>query len=337
MDGTQGNEQQPELTPEQIAADAAADADFEAAFNSARSDELGTEVTTTNSTTPAAPAAAAQANPGNPDDFDPEAAGDGTGAPAADGTPPAAAATPDDDDAPVTLTRRQLAELTSAGASVAALKDELRQLGEKTNGRFGSFQQTLKEVRELATTGQRPSFDQLEAMEAEFPELAAVLKKDLAKVWGKGNEVDPAKGAAGTDEGNASGADAPGAAPTVDPLEHPEVRKVLRAAQLTIVDSRHEGWRALPATPEWKAWSEQLPPAAQELLRTTGDAETLSDAITGFKEWQTEQAKKASASTERNNRLANAIPATTGSSAARPPAPNDDDEFEKGFAAVARR
>ena len=325
MDGTQGNEQDLVLTPEQIAADMAADDDFLAAFNNAHSDTLDTEGTTGSSTQ--ADAAAVAPEPVEQ-----------ASAPAATEAPPETT-TVDEDDAPVVITRRQLAELTGVGATVAALQAEMRRSMDSTNGRIGSIQQTLKDVREQASKGLRPSFDQMEALENDFPELADSIKRDLGKIFGKGNETQPET--TGTTEGDgitdvASGADAPGVAPAVNPLETPEVRQALRQAHLAIVDARHEGWRSFPATPEWQSWQEQLPPTARELLRTTSDAETLSEALNDFKGWKQKHAAATTATNQRGKRLENAIPATTGSTAPVRSTQTDDEAFEAGFKQARR-
>lgn len=343
MDPNQGQavEQEPELTPEQIAAEAVADADFEAAFTNARSEELGTEGTTSSSTSEAsaaeAPGEQEQHSTTDLDDLDtdPEA-----GTPVAEGGSAAA----EDEDAPVVITKRQLAELTSVHGTVAALQAELRQAVDSTNGRFGSIQQTLKQVKEQASQGIRPSFAQMEAMEEVFPELAEVMKRDLERAFGAGNATQPgSEGEEGGeddqqgDDSDASGADAPGAAPAVNPLEAPEVKKALRAAQLSIVDAKHEGWRALPATPAWQTWRDQLPPDARELLRTTTDAATLSEAIDDFKAWEQKQAAATSASNQRGKRLEHAVPATNGSTGAVRSTVTDDDAFEDGFKSARPR
>lgn len=329
MTGTQSNTQhegeEEVLTPEQIQANAEEDAAFEAAFNTANGDEPGTKESTSSSTTeaPAADTPAAD-NQGATLETDP-----------ATGTQlvkPGAAAS--DDDAPVTITRRQLNELNGVRDLVTGLQQELRRTVDSTNGRIGSLQQTLKEVKEQASQGIRPSFEQMEALEEEFPELASTLKRDLTRIFGKGNETQPQA----NDE--ASGAAAPGAA-SANPLEAPEVRKILRDKELAIVDARHEGWRDLPATTEWHAWANSLPPTAQELLRTTRDAATLSEALDHFKEWKKAEDEKraasASASSQRGKRLEHAIPATTGSSTGHVSIPNEDELFEAGFKAQARR
>lgn len=325
VDGTQGNTtgEELELTPEQLAADAAEDALFEAGFTTATGDEPGTEASTSTTGTTAAPAAAATGNEGD-DDLDGEAN---------TGTAPAAQPA-NDDDAPVTLTKRQLAEMQSLRDTVLSLQGELRKSVDSTNGRLGSIQQNLKEVKEQASKGIRPSFEQMESLEEDFPELATVLKRDLGRIFGAGNETQPQ----GQDQGSeASGADAPGAAPAVNPLESPEVQKILREKELAIVDLTHAGWRQYPSTPEWQAWHNTLPPAAQELLRTAKDSATLNDALTDFKAFRQRQAAAASASNQRGKRLEHAVPATTGSSTGHAHVMNEDELFEAGFKQQARR
>lgn len=332
----QADDQQPEMTAEQLAADAAADADFEAAYTNALSDEPST-VDTTSSSAAAAPAGAAEQSSTtntNPDDLEEGDAGEQLAAPA-----PAPA---EDENAPVTITRKQLAELTSMHGTVAALQAELRQSVDSTNGRFGSIQQTLKQVREQAGKGIRPSFAQMSAMEEAFPELARVMKQDLEQAFGAGNATQPGTGEdqdeqQQQDEGSDASGDTPGAAPAFNPLEAPEVKEVLKDAHLAIVDARHAGWRNLPGTPDWMAWQNQLPPAARELLLTTGDAQTLTEALNDFKDWQQKKAAATSASNQRDKRLEHAVPATNGSSAAVRTTVTDDDAFASGFNEVRKR
>jgi hypothetical protein len=324
MDPTQGSTtgDELEMTPEQLAADAAEDALFEAGFTTANGETPGTEASTSTATTAASAAAATSTEGDGTLEHDP-----------ATGTPlvqPGAA--PNDDDAPVTITKRQLAELSGTRDLVLTLQGELRKTVDSTNGRLGSIQQTLKEVKEQASQGIRPSFEQMEALEEEFPELAATLKRDLTRIFGRGNETQPEG-----QDGDASGAAAPGAAQTTNPLDAPEVQAELRKAQLAIVDATHAGWRQLPATPEWAAWQNQLPPQAQELLRTAKDAATLNDAIADFKDYQQRQAAAASASNQRGKRLEHAVPATTGSSTGHAHVPNEDEAFEAGFKRQSRR
>lgn len=333
MDGTQGNTtgDELELTPEQQAADAAEDALFEAGFTTAAGTTPDTEASTSSAgATTTAAAAAAQGEEGNGNDLETDP---NTGAPL---VKPGAAA--NDDDAPVTITKRQLASLTGLHDTVLTLQGELRKTVDSTNGRLGSIQQTLKEVKEQAGKGIRPSFEQMESLEEDFPELAAVLKRDLGKIFGAGNETQPegAAGAGGGQGSDASGANAPGAAYTGNPLDAPEVQAELRKAQLAIVDATHAGWRALPSTPAWQAWQSQLPPQAVELLRTAKDAATLNDALDDFKAYQQRQAAAASASNQRGKRLEHAVPATTGSSSGHAHVPNEDEAFEAGFKGARR-
>lgn len=333
MDGTQGTDtgEQLELTPEQRAAEAEADALFEAGYNDATGDTPGTVAPTSTSTTATASAAAATGD--NEDDGTLET-DPGTGAPLVQ---PGADAS--DDDAPVTITKRQLASLTGLGETVATLQAELRKTVDSTNGRIGSIQQRVKEVAELAEKagqGIRPSFDDMAELEEDFPEMAAVLKRNLERMYGIGNATTPdgEGGGAGADQGegdNASGAQAPGAAAAPTPMEDPAVKKALRDAHLALVDKTHEGWRALPATPDWQTWANQLPDWQREILRTTRDAATLNDAISDFKAFRQRQAAAASASNQRGNQLERAIPATTGSSTGHAHSPSEDELFEAGF------
>lgn len=337
MDATQGNTVLPELTPEELAANAAANAqdddDFLAAFNDATGTEPDTEGSTSSATATApaaaeAPAPAPQDRTTTTDDEDDLETDPATGSPLVQPGP----AAEDDLDAPVTITRRQLAEMQGLGQTVQSLALELRKTVDSTNGRIGSIQQTLKEVSAKAAAGIRPSFDQMEELEEELPEIAAILKRTLERSFGVGNATEP--GSEG--DPTASGADAPGAA-VVDPLESPQVRAILREKELAIVDATHKGWRQLPATAEWQVWQQQLPPTAQHVLATATDSATLNDALDDFKDWAAKRKAAASVSNQRGKRLEHSMPATTGTATAHRPAPSEDDEFDAGFNSVAGR
>lgn len=239
-------------------------------------------------------------------------------------------------NAPATLSKAELDALRAAAALVPQLQQELVRTRDTTAGKIGSLKQTLDAVQAAAAKGQAPTARQLTRLKAEFPELAELLQADLAD---PGETVD-APGA-----GGASG-DAPGAAPNqvdppaqVDPMSDPRVVHTLRQQSQQIVDAVHPDWKDLARSPEFNEWRTNLPPAAQQLLASSWDANVLVPAFKDFKTWRDDRAAKASAqadaSSKRNKRLEHATQATNG----RTPGANavdDDEAFASGFKSVRR-
>lgn len=324
------------LTPEQ---NAAADADFEAAFNQARSGDTHAEgLTFENGYTTPVP------GPGEAVDeaeVDPEAqaAADAAAAQAAADAEAAEAAAQAaaEANAPVAITKAELDALRAVAGQVTQLQDELKRSTDKVNGRFGSLQQTVEAIKSQAQQGIRPTKFQLKRLGTEFPDLAEMFTADLEEAFGADNATQAAPTDAptnATDDNPASGADAPGAGP-VDPLATPAVQEALRAKEMQIVDALHPDWRDLSKTAEFKEWRQQLPPAAQEILGSTWDSKTLDSAFKDFKDYREKRAAGRQVDSQRNKRLDNGIPATTGTPTGAH-AVDDDAAFEQGFTQVRK-
>lgn len=311
-----------ELTPEQEAAETAA---FEAAFNGARSNTGRAEGTLENDAEGKPLVKEEAAKPNEEDTAKAEA--DAQAEAAAKAAADAAA----EENAPVAVTKSELAALRAVAGQVATLQDELRRSNDSTAGRIGSLKQTLDAVKEQAKQGIKPSALHLKRLTEEFPQLGEMLKADLEEAFGPG-EAAPAAAAdaPAQDEGKEAGAPAPAAAPEVDPLANPVVQKQLQALEMKIVEGVHPDWRNLKATPEFATWRNNLPAAAQQLLGSTWDSNVLKDAFADFKSWNTRRLAAADANKQRDKRMADAIPATAGTQAAAT-AVDDDDAFLSGF------
>lgn len=357
MDPTQGqgNTELDEFLSTDLPDDPDGDADFEAAFMSARALQDG-------------PAMSSASNPGTstevknpPAEEDPAAAA--AAAQAAAEAEAAAAAQAEADriaaeaNAPVTITKAEMDALRAQLAQLErlpVLEQRLQQAQDTLGGRLGSLNQTIETLKAQAGKGSVPSIKALKRIEAEWPELGAMIREDLAEAFAGEPPAAPAAGAGEPgqggqkeDPGTASG-DAPGAA-QVDPLADPAVVKVLQQKEMTIVDSIHPGWRGtkhadgsytpgLVDSPEFKEWRAGLPAQAQQLLASTWDSDVLKGAIAHFKHDQAQRqaaaqaqaTATAAASKQRDNRLANAAPATTGAPTGNH-AVDEDAAFAEGF------
>lgn len=306
-------------TPEE---EAAAEAEFAAGFAVARGDAPAVE-----------PAATTEEVLPEPEVEPQPAATEEEAAPAAQAEP--APAPEDDENAPVAVSRKDFARLMELANTVPALQDELRTTRDKTFGRIGSIQQVVDAVKAQASAGRAFSAPQLKRLAEEYPDMAQLLSEDLGEAFAQPAPAAPAVEAAPVDD-NASG-DAPGAEATYDPFADPRVQERLkqqeeavRNSHLAVVSARHPDWIDLRATPEFAEWRNNLPAPAQELLAKTWDSSVLTDAIADFKGWRDKRNASASASKQRDNRLENAIPATTGR-ATGAHVVDEDAEFAKGF------
>lgn len=241
-------------------------------------------------------------------------------------------------NAPASITKAQADALLAAAALVPQLQQELARTRDTTAGKIGTLHQQLADIKAAAAQGKAPTVKQLKRLEAEFPELAQLLKEDLAEEFGGAG----APGAHGDPSGDAAAQGNPGAAPAntppADPLSDPRVQQELRQQSQQVVDTMHPDWKDLARTDEFRTWRTNLPPAAQQLLATSWRADVLVPALNDFKAWRANQAAQAQAAAaaaatankQRDKRLEHATPATSG----RPTGTNAVDEdaaFLSGF------
>lgn len=250
---------------------------------------------------------------------------------AAEAEAAAAAAAEAQANAPVTLTRAQLEDIQAKFARLDTLENELATTRDKFNGRIGNVQQSMTQaidaVKAQLAGGQKMSAIQLKHLEAEYPDLAKLLAQDFGASSTAAPDTTGAAPAPAAGDESASGAQ-PGAQSAPDPLQDPRVveqleraEKAAQAAHMVAVSTKHPDWRDLTKTPEFALWRSQLNPDAQHKLANTWDSEELIPAFDAYKDWK---AKRDDANKQRDNRLANAMPATSGS-ATGASAPQDEE------------
>lgn len=314
--------------------DAQGDADFEAAFNSARGNAHAEGPTDKKDDNALVIDQNMREVPGADDGGEANAEAD-----AAAQAEAAAAAAAAEEDAPVQVSRKDFNRLMQLADQLPVLQEELRTTKDKTFGKLGSLQQMVDGFKAQAAKG-GPAFSvkQLARLEAEFPELASLLVQDLGDAFGSSAAPTQPAGDEGNPDAGASGAAAPGAdAAQVDPFNDPRVQERLqqqeaqtRQLHMAVVDQAHPDWRDLARTPEFAEWRTSLPAQAQQLLAGSWDSSVMTDAFTDFKNWRAKRSATADASNQRDKRLANAVPATTG----RPTGQHvvdDDAAFLSGF------
>lgn len=224
-------------------------------------------------------------------------------------------------NAPAVITKAELDALRAAAARVAQIDTEFAGQNQKLFGHLGAMKQKiLDEVKGMQAKGKAPTKLQLARMEKEFPELAAVLQEDLTGYFGDGeaSTAAPATEEATAKSGDGTpGAEAPGAttqteAQNDDPLARPEVQKLLREKEMSIVDALHPGWKDMTKTSDFIQWKKSLPTAAQQLLGSTWDSKVLNDAFTSFREHQARAKAVEEENKQRSKKLERAIPPVGG-------------------------
>lgn len=308
------------------------DADFAAAFNATRA-QAGAEGPTANG---AAPAGGAPVEEPKPEEPDPEAEAAAARAAAEAEAAAAAERAAAEANSPVTLTKQQMDSIQATLALVPQLQQQLQQKWDSTAGRIGSIQQTVDALKSQAGKGQAPTIKQLKRLQAELPELAALLMEDLTDAFAPADGAAPDPAPAG--QPTERQAQQP-AVPT-NVLEDPRVVQVLRDKEMTILDARHPDWRDLRATPEFAEWRHTLPEVAQQMLATSWDSSVMTDAFNDFKAWRAQRSAdaeaQADANKQRDKRLEAATPATTGA-ASGVNVVDEDAAFLSGFNGVRGR
>ena len=308
-----------ELTPEQ---EAAADAEFEAAFNLTRGDEPHVEGTTPQDNATETATNTVKDNSQTDDD---KVASEAAQAEAA--AQAAAEAKAAEENAPVTLTAKQFNDLMATVGKVTDLEQQLTSTRDKTFGRMGQLQQTIADLQKSASSGNKLSIGQLKRMEAEYPELATILKEDLSEAFGATTENNQAP--AGTTQQTQQTDDTQGTQQTQsNPLEDPDVQKVLQRKEMAIVTAKHETWATDKNTPEFSAWKKTLPDVAVNLLESTWDSEILVPAFDDFYKWRDAEKAKQTTKQQNDKRLANAITATDGRAVTGAHVLDEDAAFE---------
>lgn len=283
-------------SPEEIAAEEAA---FNAAFAEGRGEELPEP-------SAAAPEEQPEANETPADTPKDDAAVVGDDKPTADPAEPAAA----------TPAPRLIAGLTEEQVAAAlARTGNLQTTVDKMAGRIGQLMQQLDALKASPPTTQQAqkALDiKLEKLTAAFPELAAILKEDLA-------------GLSGT-AAAAPVAEAPPPGLTQEQLDTILAERLSASANQTkeMIETRvlsviHPDWNQVIREPSFALFRDNVLPAGEgKALMESEDAAFIAGKLTEYKAWKVSQAKPVdapaapAAKPAPARRLANAVlPATT--------------------------
>lgn len=216
-------------------------------------------------------------------------------------------------------------------ASALANAGNLRGTVDKMAGRMGQLMQQLEALKQTPPTTKQAqaAFDlKLEKLSAAFPELAAILKEDLASI-----------GSAPS----APVADAPPPGLSQEDLDKliterlnsmgAQTREIIETRVLSVI---HPDWNDLIREPQFALFRDNvLPAGVGKQLMESEDAAFIAGKLTQYKEWKSAQSKPAApapapVAAPRANRLANAVmPAPARAPAAGPV--TEEDAFTAAF------
>lgn len=298
-------------TPEELAAEEAA---FEAAFAEGRGEE------------PPEPKAAPVEEPVESDEPSADSKKDEP-AVAGDPEPAAASAEP----AAVAAQPRTIAGLTEEQIAAALGRaGNLQTTVDKMAGRIGQLMQQLDALKASPPTTQQAqqALDiKLEKLSAAFPELAAILKEDLAALTTGTAAAAPV-------------AEAPPPGLTQEQLDKiiserlsantNQTKEMIETRVLSVI---HPDWNNLIREAQFALFRDNVLPAGEgQKLMESEDAAYIASKLTEYKTWKAAQvsAPTPPVAPPTQRRLANAVlPATTRSTPSGPV--TEEDAFTAGF------
>ena len=166
-------------------------------------------------------------------------------------------------------------QITQALARVSQQQMTIDKLG----GRLGQLMQQVEKLKEQPrTASEQRSFDvKLEKLSKSFPELAEILREDLA---GLGAGV-PAQAAAQPQ----------GQTFTAEDVDKIVTQKLTafkqqqeRGIEVKMLGSAHPDWEQVIRTPQFALWRDNVIPDGKDLMESE-NAQFISRKLTEFKDW----------------------------------------------------
>lgn len=204
-------------------------------------------------------------------------------------------------------TKAQLDELFEKSKEV----DKLRERESKVFGTLGSLKQSIEAIRSqpAATPAARLNLEgKLSRLEAEFPEMASILREDLAEAFESAGQTSQSV--------------------DVEKVIGDRLAERERAMEIRLVGMRHKDWREVVKTPEFEQWKGTLAPDELENLGNSWNAEEIADGLDKFKSWRDASVEKRQS---RQQKLQAAITPKGGRQATTS---TETDAFLAGFRAV---
>ncbi len=227
--------------------------------------------------------------------------------------------------------------LLAKSAKVDALEEAMTRQAQELRRAYGKIGELNSHLKQLMQAPTKRGIRQLELkfnrLEQEYPELAELLKEDLAAALSVAQEeVDAAQPAQSTETPQQSAE-----APSEDALREREL--ALRAEyEARLLSARHPDWQQVAASSDFHIWLASQPLQVQQVARTSWSAEELSAVLDLYKTSVSVLSERAKVATQsvRQRRLETAVPAA-GTESAAPPTSSELDEFLAGFQSVMKQ
>lgn len=185
-----------------------------------------------------------------------------------------------------------LAKISQIDSMFEAMKGQFGTETQKIFGMLGEFKSKLKDLSEQK--GPTLSAVKLAKLRTEYPDMADLLEADLGTLPAA-STFNPAE----LEErvGSARNEATAGA--------NEKIAKLSWELESMKLELRHKDWQKTVASSDFGLWRGTLSAEKQELLRKSGEASYMAEALDDFREW--EQRKQTNKQT-KNERLENAIP-----------------------------
>jgi hypothetical protein len=227
--------------------------------------------------------------------------------------------------------------LLAKSAKVDALEEAMTRQAQELRRAYGKIGELNSHLKQLMQAPTKRGIRQIELkfnrLEQEYPELAELLKEDLAAALSVAQEeVDAAQPAQSTETPQQSAE-----APSEDALREREL--ALRAEyEARLLSAKHPDWQQIAASSDFNIWLASQPPQVQQVARTSWSAEELSAVLDLYKTSVSALSERTKAATQsvRQRRLETAVPAA-GTESAAPPMSSELDEFLAGFQSVMKQ
>lgn len=226
----------------------------------------------------------------------------------------------------VQLTHDQLKELQATAGKVSDMTASIEKQFGTTFGKMGGLERTVRELQ-AAPTREAPVYtaEDFEELSANgFPELAAMLVKDLNRVSGKvSRKAEPVVPSAVFDAAAMETLVTQRIAAATEQVSHDHA--------IDLLTMQHPDWKAVVGAPEsetpYRTWLKTQPAAYQQSVLDTWRPAEASASIQLFK---TSQLQAANAAIEvRKNRFAAAVPVK--GDGRQPAGKSEIDDFNDGY------
>lgn len=213
------------------------------------------------------------------------------------------------------LTEEQLQSMLAKLDGIDSLRNELHSTRDRLNGKFGEFNQALKESKKSSAV--KFSADQFKKIGIEYPDLAGLLAEDLSGLWPAQSEAEskPTESSDNIRQEYES------------KLAQVKVETQQSIAKLTM-DFKRPTWAEDVVSADFIKFKEQLTPDARAEFDSSWDPAYVAGTLAKFDEWKAKTLVKNTPNTERLK--SNIQPRGT----TPDHSPSDADAFRQGFQSI---